>query len=166
MVISKVITFKLFKVNELRDLIYDVANAGFRLKTTCYDFGIPVFENFHYFTPRDLQIYGEFRSFFLVAFDGDTIVGVIKFAFYPKGECFVSEPHFGINYIDVHRAYQGKGMATELIKEFYNHEHILKDEMVYISSLSDMGKKCSIDTLFKKFSTNNKVITYEESMAM
>lgn len=137
---------KKFTFDQMLDLVYNYNNSSNRgwilpiTKEYC-------FENFYYFAPSNFG-FGGFcdhpNEEFIVAFKNNIIIGVICYGIYGYDHKYQA-----VSFIDVHKQYRNKGVATELIKELNNH--IDKSQPLVLSSLSQEGKKYHIDEVFKKY---------------
>lgn len=111
----------------------------------------PVEVGFTYFEYND--VFNNKDKKYIIAKYNDLIVGVIKFGDYYN--------HQSIPYIDVRYGFREKGIATNMVKHL---NKFLKTEPVLIlTQESEMGKKCNIAKVFKKYITTTKVYTYDEA---
>lgn len=124
---------------------------------------IPVFDGFYYFAPFDFEKHAFTRgSRFIVAIDTKTnqIIGVMKIKRYNLVDhSFVPEskkdeiPHYiAILYVDVHRSWKQRGIATALYKEL--NKQITKPNVICGTALSKEGKLAKLDQLRKRIITN------------
>ena len=145
----KQMLFKVYTYNEISDFMYDFKKYEWKLNINKHQ----SFEGFHYFSLHCLQ-HGFNGEKCLIAFDKketpQNIIGVLWF-----GEYGFTTKQQSVSFIDVRKDCRQKGIATALIKEFNNY--IDKSRPLYLSQLSQDGKNCHIDTIFKKY-INTEII--------
>ena len=143
--------------DELRKLLWDDKNPNWY-----NSYAIPLiedkynqfyFKGFKYFSPDCLNERNTIGNYeFIVAFDEDKLIGVIKYGIYNCGE----GNYWGLNYISVHVRYKGMGIARTLIQRF--NESLNNSMDLRLSSMSAEGGEVNINSKFVKYITNTKVI--------
>lgn len=99
--------------------------------------GFSTFYGFHYFKPESTYL----NCYYLIAKDSEgKWVGVIK--------TYDTDNHYTIGYIDVFYTARNKGVATKMIAELKTY--LTKKQPIYLTPLSDCGKKYKIDETFKR----------------
>lgn len=104
---------------------------------------------FHYFTPMD---YSNSKMNYLVAKTGGIIIGIIKF-----GPSAMLKRNFVLSFIDVSEKYRNKGIATALFRELGKY---IGDEVLYVTKESEMGRKCHMLDICKKYISNVEELPY------
>lgn len=106
---------------------------------------------FHYFTIRDL-FSGEPTKDYLVAVYKGQIVGIMKYGLWGKEQ--------SVAYIDVLINCRNKGIATLMIKELDKHLYPMYE--LHLTDESELGHKCGMAKLFKKYIKSTVVKDYED----
>ena len=143
--------------DELRKLLWDDTNPNWH-----NSYAIPIIDNnnnfynfrgFKYFSPDCLNERNTIGNYeFIVAFDGNELIGVIKYGIY---NCHEGN-YWGLNYISIHSWYKRTGVARALIQRF--NESLDNSMDLRLSSMSAEGREININSKFVKYITNTKVI--------
>ena len=150
------ITFEHFTLNGLENYIHrlnekdNIFGAGYWKSK----YGHYPFAGFHYFKPEK---FAADNIEYLIAKQGDKMVGAIKYGFYNTS---ISMPHNGINYIDVQVGFRNKGIAKQMIKEL--DKYLNKKYPLFLTDASGMGSECKMEEYFKKYISGTDVVAYYE----
>ncbi len=143
----------------LQDNIYDIA----RKLDTIDDCGILVFKGFHYFsyhTIRHSSLYTEEKQqkpIYFSAYQGKALVGVLKLGHYVRN----NYDFWAVNYVDVHKDYRQKGIATflyERLNEWGKNQNIA----ILGTMLSKDGEKAKIHDLRRRILKDVKTYDTEQ----
>lgn len=147
------LSFKMFSRKELQELLID-NNIG-NYKIPCYRYN-DTFFGFKYFSPEDLNricLNNDVESKYFCIMFNDFILGIIKLSEYSFGQVSNSK-YLSISYISVHYKYKNQGLATMMIKHLNDY---LDNSLPLVGTrMSEEGKKCHIDNVFKKYITNTE----------
>jgi GNAT superfamily N-acetyltransferase len=118
-----------------------------------------IYSDFHYFSGYDFT---NDDVEFIVALDGDIIIGILKYSINICQEyalCWDIQPdciYTAMRYIDIKEGYKNKGIGTQMIQKF--NETIDKSIPLVISSQEDEGLIVGTHRMFDKHMTD--VILY------
>lgn len=146
------IVFKYITKNDLFNMYYDSDRSEYKLPIINKRGTFGTFLGFRYFSPMDIRdnyflCDFEDNSKFLCALYNDVIIGAIK-------TCYVNDkfPYLCVSYIDVHKDFKSKGLGRILVQQL---NKLLDNTLVLVGTpLSDEGKKCHMDEVFRKYVTN------------
>lgn len=145
------ITINNYTTKELDALLFDRDLWEFKIKTQNNGCGVYYFENFHYFSPEHLI---KENDFYIIAHDSNNltnILGVLKYGWYGG--------NIAVTYIDIHRQYKRKGIATQLIARFNDILTQYNTKYLELSRLSNEGKQANIDLVFKRLINAVPILT-------
>ena len=106
---------------------------------------------FHYFTYRDV-FSGEPEKDYLVALYKGQIIGIMKYGLWGNEQ--------SVAYIDVLNTCRNKGIATLMIKALDKHLYPMYE--LHLTDESELGHKCGMAKLFKKYIKSTVVKDYED----
>lgn len=106
---------------------------------------------FHYFTYRDV-FSGEPEKDYLVALYKGQIIGIMKYGLWGNEQ--------SVAYIDVLCSCRNKGIATLMIREL--DKHLYPNYELHLTDESELGHKCGMAKLFKKYIKSTVVKDYED----
>lgn len=144
------VVVKRWKTPDVRKYLekYETGNFNGTWRNDC---NMDAVVGFHYFTYRDV-FSGEPTKDYLVALYKGQIIGIMKYGLWGKEQ--------SVAYIDVLVNCRNKGIATLMIKELDKHLYPMYE--LHLTDESELGHKCGMAKLFKKYIKSTVVKDYED----
>lgn len=141
--------FECLDFNEFYAKYYDYSIYDFKIKVDDNN----SFEGFKYFSPMIFNQIGGDDKLLICTDNSNNILGVICFGTYG----YENEKYEALSFIDVNINFRNQGIATKLANKLNKYLNPIYDKF-YLSKLTDNGKLCHMDEVFKNCINKEVVI--------